>query len=280
MTHTLSFFLTIFFVLNFKSVAQTTEERPHFDLKKDLLLAQFDCKTDVDDLHSVAALYSLLENAAFKTLNYFAVAGTYGVQNGLYVPPNPLFHKAFGDLWVDAHSERKKAIEEVFQLAKKTLLQQGTIWIAEAGQSDFSALVVKRLLKENFPFSIKKRIHIVQHSKWNEEVTSPEVLPFLKKNISYHKIPDGNTLNNGSPCFRTPGFQKWNAIQNQSILDVWRSAVLLAHKYNGKEGRYNNEAIASKGLDFSDLSEVCWILELNPLKDTEAFFNRYIFEKK
>lgn len=278
MTHTLSLFLTAFFILCLKSAAQITAMRPHFDIKKDLLLAQFDCKTDVDDLHSVAALYSLLKNSDFETVNYFAVAGTYGIQKGAYVPPNSLFQKAFGDLWVDAHAERKKASEVVFQLAKKTLLQKGSLWIAEAGQSDFSALVVKRLLKENFPFSLKERIHVVQHSNWNEEVTSPKSLAFIKKNTSYHKIPDGNTIDNGSPCFRTPNFQKWNTIQNKSILDVWGSAVELAQKYNGKEGRYKNEAIADKGLDFSDLSEVCWILELNPLRDTETFFNRYVFQ--
>ena len=250
MNHTLALFFAVFFVLNLKCAAQETGVRAHFDLNKDLLLAQFDCKTDVDDLHSVAALYSLLKNPAYETLNYFAVAGAYGIQKGLYVPPNSLFQKAFGDQWVDAHTNRKKASEKVFQSANKTLLQGGAIWIAEAGQSDFSALIIKKLLKENFPFSLKERIHIVQHSTWNEEVTSPKSLAFVKNKISYHKIPDGNTLDNGSPCFRTPHFMQWNTIQNKSILEVWQSAVSLALKYNGKEGRYNNEAIANQGLDF------------------------------
>jgi hypothetical protein len=47
-----------------------------FNLKKDLLLAQYDCKTDVDDLHSVAAFATILANPEFSGINYHAVAGT------------------------------------------------------------------------------------------------------------------------------------------------------------------------------------------------------------
>ena len=36
-----------------------------------------------------------------------------------------------------------------------------------------------------------------------------------------------------------------------------------------------NEAISAGGLDFSDHSEVCWILGLQDIKDTEEFFNLY-----
>ena len=76
----------------------------------DLLLAQFDCKTDVDDLHSVAALSTLLSNSDFSRIKYHAVAGTYGTQEGLYVPPNELFQLAFGNSWTDAHKNLESAI--------------------------------------------------------------------------------------------------------------------------------------------------------------------------
>jgi len=51
--------------------------------------------------------------------------------------------------------------------------------------------------------------------------------------------------------------------------------VDLGNKYNAKDGRYNNEAVSAGGLDFSDLSEVCWILGLEEIKDTEQFFSIY-----
>ena len=78
--------------LSFESAAVEpgASKAGRFNLEKDLLLAQFDCKTDVDDLHSVAALVTLLSDSQFSSIRYHAVAGTYGIQNGLYVPPNDL----------------------------------------------------------------------------------------------------------------------------------------------------------------------------------------------
>jgi len=272
------FFLSLFFLASsFKFRAQVNDKRPLFDIEKDLLLAQFDCKTDVDDLHTVAAFNSLLKNDEFEKLNFIAVAGAYGIQEGLYVPPNSLFRKAFGANWVDAHTNREAAVYKVFLAAKDVLANKGNVWIAEGGQSDFSALVIMKLMKEDFPFSINDKIHIVQHSDWNEEVTSPESLKYVKENIVYHKIPDGNIVDNGTPCFRTPNFTLWKNIKNKDNLGVWSHAVELGKKFNGKDGRYNNEAVANEGLDFSDLSEICWILSINHIRDTPAFFNRYIF---
>lgn len=248
----------------------------NFNKDKDLLLVQYDCKTDVDDLHSVAAFITLMSDPDFKKVNYHAVAGTYGIQEGLYVPPNDLFRLAFGDNWTDAHENLKGAVERVKGLAKKTLANQGDIWIAEAGQSDFSAALIKALQLDLPEINISQRIHVVQHSDWNEEVTSPASLDFVKKNTAYHKIADGNAVGNGTPGFRTPDYNNWkDKITDLKLVAIWQLAIDLGNKYNGKEGRYNNEAIAAGGLDFSDLSEVCWILGLQDIKDTAHFFNLY-----
>ena len=247
-----------------------------FNTEKDLLLVQFDCKTDVDDLHSVAAFITLVSNQQFSKINYHAVAGTYGTQGGLYVPPNDLFQLAFGDNWTDAHNNIKGAVEKVKSLVIKSLVQGGDLWIADAGQSDFSAELVNAIQKELPKIETSKRIHVVQHAEWNEEVTTPEKLDFVKRNTDYVKIPDGNGVGNGTPGFRSAEFTQWeNVITNPELTEIWQLAVDLANKYNGKEGRYYNEAIAAGGLDFSDLSEVCWILGIRHIKDTEHFFNLY-----
>lgn len=247
-----------------------------FNLKKDLLLAQFDCKTDVDDLHSAAALATLLSNSTFSGIKYHAIAGSYGIQEGLYVPANDLFELAFGGNWTDAHDNLIPALKKVKKIVKKTLKNDGDIWIAEAGQSDFSAELIKAI-QHDFPeIDLSKRIHLVQHSEWNEEVTSPESLKFVKENIDYQKIPDGNAVGNGTPGFRDPGYTKWeDQIKDPKLIEIWQLAIDLSNKYNGKEGRYNNEAILAGGLDFSDLSEVCWILGLEDIKDTEQFFDLF-----
>ncbi len=116
-----------------------------FNVQVDLLLAQFDCKTDVDDLHSVAALSTLLSNSDFSRIKYHAVAGTYGTQEGLYVPPNELFQLAFGNSWTDANKNLESALIQVKIIAESTLASGGDIWIAEGGQSDFSAELVRNI---------------------------------------------------------------------------------------------------------------------------------------
>ncbi len=247
-----------------------------FDIDKDLLLAQYDCKTDVDDLHSVAAFATLLADPKFAKIHYHAVAGTYGIQEGLYVPPNDLFQLAFGKNWTDAHENFKNAVQKVKEIALLTLAKQGDIWIADAGQSDFSAKLVEAIQAALPDIDVSTRIHIVQHSDWNEEVTTPAYLDFVKANIDYQKIPDGNAAGNGTPGFRSPGYTMWKEkIRDPDLIKIWKLAIDLSNKYNGKKGRYHNKAISAGGLDFSDLSEVCWILGLQEIKDTQHFFDLF-----
>jgi hypothetical protein len=247
-----------------------------FNVQVDLLLAQFDCKTDVDDLHSVAALSMLLSNSHFSKIKYHAVAGTYGTQEGLYVPPNELFQLAFGNSWTDANKNLESALIQVKVIVESILASGGDIWIAEAGQSDFSAELVRNIQVDMPNVNTVQRIHVVQHSDWNEQVTSRTSLQFIKQNTDYQKIADGNVVGNGTPGFRSPEFTGWkNKITNPKLKEIWQLASDLGIKYNGKEGRYNNAAISAGGLDFSDLSETCWILGLEHIKDTENFFDLY-----
>ncbi|WP_037320267.1 hypothetical protein [Salegentibacter sp. Hel_I_6] len=275
---TLIFSTLIMLMMSFTSQTEDKADAQagDFNIEEDLLLVQFDCKTDVDDLHTIAGFATLLSDADFSEIKYHAVAGAYGIQEGLYVPPNDLFQLAFGSNWTDAHNNTKAAVEKVKEIAKTTLKAEGNIWIADAGQSDFSAELIKAIQKEFPEITTKQRIHLVQHSNWNEESTSPESLKFVKKHTNYHKIPDGNEVGNGTPGFRDPDYIQWKAkINNPELIEIWQLATDLANKYNGKDGRYNNEAISAGGLDFSDLAEVCWILGLEDIRDTPHFFNLY-----
>lgn len=252
-------------------------EQGRFNIEKDLLLVQFDFKTDVDDLHTAAALATLLSDSNYKKITYHAVAGTYGVQSGLYVPPNSLLQQAFGDNWTDAHNKTLPALKQVTDKIILTIINKGDIWIAEAGQSDFTAKLIKRIQADFPEIDTAKRIHVVQHSTWNEENTSLENLNFVRKNTDYHKIPDGNFVGNGTPGFRDPETKDWKEkVLNSKLKETWGHCAELSNKYNGKDGRYNNTAISNGGVDFSDLSEVCWILGIDDIKDAEHFFNLYV----
>jgi hypothetical protein len=274
----LKYFLTTTVVVLSSFVGYSQENRsdyPSFDKEKDILLAQFDCKTDVDDLHSIAALATILANDEYSSINYYAVAGAYGTQGGLYVPPNKLMDKAFGDNWSDAHADFEKAVDEVYVVALETLQNGGSVWVADAGQSDFSAAVVKKTMAEKPEINISERFHVVQHSNWNEESTSPDDLQFVKENIQYHKIADGNGAGNGTACYRTEdSIKPKEYLSNAHLKKVWKLAIKLANRYNGSEGRYNNEAVAKGGLDFSDVSEITWILEIEDADTVTGFFNR------
>ncbi len=252
-----------------------------FNIEKDLFLAQFDCKTDVDDIYSIAGVATMLADPRFSNVKYHAVAGAYGIQEGLYVPPNDLFKIAFGSHWSDANSNFKQALSEVTKIVTNTLEDGGDIWIAEAGQSNFSASLIKNIKTISPSIKTKSRIHIVQHSDWNENNTSPDDLTYVKENTDYIKIPDGNTIGNGSPGFSTEEKVNWKKyITDSRRKNIWEKAIEIANKYNGKDGRYKNPAIAKGGMDFSDVSESCWIFGFNHLKNVEDFFKEFSTSKK
>ena len=247
-----------------------------FDPSRDLFLAHFDSKTDVDDLHSIAGVATVLADPRFAKVNFHAVAGAYGVQDGLYVPSNELFELAFGSQWSDAHNAYDEALEQVFGKVEQTLKQGGSIWIAEAGQSDFSADLARRVQQSLPDVDLLERFHIVQHSNWNEEVTDAEDLHFVQTHTAYHKIPDGNGFNNGTPGFRDPDWVDWKAdVKDARLTEIWEMALEIANRYNAAEGRYLNTAIQEGGMDFSDVVETCWIFGFENLPDAEAFFKEF-----
>lgn len=256
-----------------KTIPDLSMTQSRFNVKKDLLLLHYDCKTDVDDLHSVAAFASLIRTPAYQSLNYHVVAGTYGIQGGLYVPADTLFELSFGDQWSDAHGDREKALRDVILKMEPQMKRGGKIWIAEAGQSDFSAAIIDRL-KKSFPqFDTVSKFNIVQHSDWNESVTDSTALAYVKELTNYHKIPDGNAEGNGSPGFNCTDIERNFEKLNTDVSAIWKLAVNLGDQFNGVEGRYLNKSIAAGGLDFSDFSEVHYILELDDMASCEDYLN-------
>tara|TARA_R110002051_G_scaffold137916_4_gene210577 strand:+ start:263 stop:1105 length:843 start_codon:yes stop_codon:yes gene_type:complete len=251
-------------------------QEPKFDISKDLLLVQLDCKTDIDDLHTAAGLVTLLHHPDYKNLKYLAVAGTYGIQEGLYVPPNELMKLAFNNNWLDADKKWKASVDNVVNKALKIIEKGGSIWVAEAGQSDFTSDWVKKLSEANSSINIKEKIHVVQHSNWNESVTEPTKLKYTQTVTDYHKIADGNAVGNGTPGLKSDGKVDWESkINDEHLTNVWNTAIRLGNEYNGIDGRYLNESVAEGGLDFSDLSEVCYILDLLEIKNADEFFTYF-----
>jgi len=275
-----SHLIFLLLILTCMQLRAQEETQARFDLEKDLLLLHYDVKTDIDDLHSVAAMRTLIAIPDYADIHYHAVAGTYGTQSGLYVPPNDLFELAFGENWSDAHTDFDQALDEVKAKVLATLADNGTIWIAEGGQSDFSAALVRAIQTEQPDLITTDRIHLVQHADWNEEVTTVDDLAYVKKHTNYHRITSGNAGDNGTPDFRSDEIIDVEAyIHDQALRSVWELAIDLADTYNGKEDRYLNEDVQAGGLDFSDFAEVCWMLGLEGIKDAKEFFQLYAEHK-
>jgi hypothetical protein len=269
-----STFILLF--LTFTLDAKENDKLGKFNIEKDLLLAQFDSKTDVDDIHSIAATATMLADQRFQTVNFYAVAGAYGDQEGLYVPAPQLFDLCFEQKWVNAHTDYDQALKFVISKVAETLDQSGTIWIAEAGQSNFTADVIRTIKKQHPSADTKNSIQVVQHSDWNENSTNPMDLAYTKENTSYHKIPDGNARNNGTPGFKSHQMPDWRTyIKEPRLISIWELAIAVANQHNGAEKRYNNPAIADGGVDFSDVSEMSWIFGFETLKDENAFFKEF-----
>lgn len=247
-----------------------------FDTNADLYLPQFDSKTDVDDIHSVAAVGTMLADPRFSKVRFHAVAGAYGIQDGEYVPATELFNMVFGSHWSDAHNDYQTALKTVTEIVIDTLNNEGDIWIAEAGQSDFSADMVRQVKLKLPGIDTRTRIHIVQHSDWNEEVAAPINLAYVKSNTNYHKIADGNATGNGTPGFKTDSGAEWaQATANVNTGEFWRVARSIGNQYNGEDDRYLNDAIKAGGMDFSDTSESCWIFGFQNIFDVSQFFDEF-----
>lgn len=272
MEHLKLFFLSLILITGVASAATLGQ----FDRDKDLFLPQFDCKTDVDDLHSVAAVATMLRDERFAGVDYHAVAGTYGTQEGLYVPGSDLFDLAFGERWSDAHNEYDTALGTVADRVIEVLRNGGTVWAADGGQSDFTAAWLAKAEEALPEIDLKKRVHVVQHSDWNESVTSSEKLEYVKSTASYHKIPDGNATGNGTPGFWSDSPEHWSrALNHEEEGELWKLAKSIGEEFNGKDGRYDNPAVSKGGIDFSDTAETCWIFGFGELFDVASFFDTF-----
>jgi hypothetical protein len=247
----------------------------HFQTFSDLLIANFDSKPDPDDLMSVAALGTMLKHPGFACVQYIAVAGAYGAQGGQFIPADRLFTLAFGDRWLNAHVDRTATIEKLARLAGEKLTADGDVWIMEAGQSDVSAAVIAKVQAHHPSLDTARKIHVVQHSQWNEGATTPTALAFVKANSDYIKIGDGNAVDNGTPGFNTHDPKSWpRALNDPKSGSLWAEAKRLAVQVNGNTG-YDNPSIQAGGFDFSDAAEACWIFGYVSLRDTEAFFQTF-----
>lgn len=289
----------------YKPVASTTVARPIFDVKNDTLLAQFDIRGDLDDIHAIAALGSMLASDELAPLiqRTFAVQGTVERTTGTqyYVPE--LMTQAFGvenDKWFDALGDYDAALNNVAKRVLAGLTSKnntGKVWVAEAGQSAFTHDWLNKIIEDDNGIGAqdtRERVIVVQHSWYNEEQSNQQKLNYIKKHARYIAIDDGNAIygqekDRGPNTARlqgrqnenafTPGDPKWlNAArseQNQKLKAkmLWITADDFIKAMPKIHGKLHQQG----GTDYSDMVEVLWILGLNDKIDTNnKFWQRFV----
>ena len=270
-------------------------ERQSFDKDRDLFIAQFDNMPDSDDIHSQAALGSMMSRSKYSDVKMVAVHGTYGTQfskgkgKWKFIDSASLFDMAFGlkdEKWVDAHRERPKAVQFLMNKAKATLTAGGKVWVMEAGQSNVTADWVAALIEAGIK-NTKTHVIVVQHSRWNEGATSKDKLAYTKANTNFVTIDDGNAeagdyskrakrgdltpkLLSTSKDFIKSATGEEN--KNVFTRSLWEEAKKITDACSYKSG-----PIPKGGVDFSDVVEALWIFESTKrITSVDVFWDTYV----
>lgn len=248
-----------------------------FDRGEDILLCNFDSKPDEDDLHAVAGLATMLRDTRISGIDYHCTAGAYGTQGGTFLDEPKLFDLAFGSTgWASAHADRTRAVNIAADKAVAALDRGGDVWVTEAGQSDVTARIVKRIKSLRGNVNTRDRVHVVQHSDWNEDKTTNADLSYVRGNTQYNKIGDGNSANNGTPQLKTGSGQYWaRATGDAAVGAIWAEADAAADR--GMRVDWNNESIKGGGMDFSDTVEVMYVFGFEKRGGNVAgFFDEFL----
>ncbi|MEO0793654.1 MAG: hypothetical protein AAFX93_00745 [Verrucomicrobiota bacterium] len=302
----------------------------NFDKTKDLYIAQFDSKPDPDDIQAIAAVGSMLAHPDLHGVDFYGVQGTVGMQgyncnvceNNNFIPAPALMDLAFGPgRWSQAGMGNRNtfpqnsnfpasgsanwgqntnwipAVNAVVAKAKTALDRGGNVYVADAGNMDFTRDWVQSLINTTgyTANDTRNRIIVVQHSNWNENntTTTPKrgisgggsvpagqatVLEWVRNNTDYRRIADGNG-NNATPGYNSSA-NNWqtsaeaNSNPNTHARNLWLEAdsVLAAH---GFFPSYSN--ISNGGVDFSDTAETWYIFNVGTNANTiQKFWNRYV----
>lgn len=215
-----------------------------------LISMHFDNAPDPDDIMTAAANRTLLGLTGFTS--YVVVSGTTGDNAKDYIPASEAVMDTIWGMgnWYNAYTSWATSVQSVADAWQNVLDAGGDIWVAEAGQSNFTRDVVTEILSRQPALSTTTRIHVVQHSTWNEDHTTPTDLTYVQANTDYIKIDDGNDDNGTADlCQTETDWWKNMALNNRTYGTKWSAALtyFIARRY---------EAV----IDFSDTVELLYIL--------------------
>ncbi len=235
-----------------------------FDPERDLISLHYDHAPDKDDGHSAAADRTILQSlydVEWIRKHTLAVSGAYGKNANSFRPKSDnVMDVVWNDCggWIAAHKEHARAVDEIGRRWSKVLAAGGDVWVKEGGQSDITAAVVKVLKRQIPGLDTKARIHVVQHSNWNENNTTASALEYTRQNTDYISIRDANAYLNIKGGDR-------------DFIAAARNHPQFGASWEAAFDYYN----PTNRLDFSDTGELMHILGLGEI-GIEEFQKRFL----
>jgi hypothetical protein len=240
-----------------------------FNRDKDLISLHYDHCADPDDGHATVADRTI---TAYYGITPHVVAGAYGWQ--MKDPKHKIIYQsaseevsraAWGGNWLNAHEDWTGSVERTAEIWSATIDGGGHIWVSEAGQSDFSADVVRLLHRKYDQQTTQTRIHLVQHSNWNEKYTTPKRLAYVKEHTDYIKIDTGNRGDNATAGLMLRYNDKTSPVVDAFIQKAERSPYrqIWEAAFDYLDPLTDQGWPEGRKLDFSDTVELLYILGID-----------------
>ena len=231
----------------------------------DLISMHFDSSMDPDDLQAMIANKCMLDNVGY--VNYITINGTRSWENTEIIKGSTEHCRSLFSNTLDSHANWSGTVATVSAMWNATLNNGGTVWVAEGGPSDFTADCLRKVAADK-----RGKVVVVQHSAgttaFNEMKTKPDNMAFVKANVEYTPVGNGNTGGTSwgrkSPKFKDENKGTWFANAYKTKYgDQWRWAESEIYKDNL--------------LDFSDSVELVYILGLTgKITDYNDFYTNYM----
>ncbi|MEM7255749.1 MAG: hypothetical protein AAF404_00010 [Pseudomonadota bacterium] len=227
----------------------------------DLISLHYDHAPDLDDGHATVSALVVTRHFSIRP---HVVSGAYGDGNkDRYVnAAEQVMQVTWGNDWLNAHADWSAAVANTTSVWLNTLKNGGDIYVAEGGQSDFTADVIRQI-KQQSSFNTSQRITVIQHSLINEANANQNDLKYVKSNSNYLKIKDGNSENETADLH-----------QPSATFAAKARASYFAVQWNAAFNYLNPQ----RKLDFSDTVELLYILGIgkNQVADPDDFARMFI----
>lgn len=226
-----------------------------FDPTDDLLVMHFDGGHYFDDSYSAIATSEITTPLGVDPL---VVHGTWtGGKDPYLGEATRVMTATWGDGYLNAHEDRSGAVATSADRWVAALDAGGSIWVAEGAPSDFTAEVLREVIRLRPDVDTTTRVVVAQHSDFSERFTQEENLTFVQSMTDYRRLGDGNELNDTANLnLASPALVEAALAGPQS--DAWATAFDL---------------FGANNLDFSDTVTLLHILgvDIDEVADPDDF---------